>query len=108
MPRQAQGQQPPEAPPSPQKVAATSLLRPSDLSEHERSGLVPEMQAIEWRAFLADVKERGVVTPLEITPSGTVLDGRHRLRAARELELTAVPVRVVEPETRSLTCCARP
>ena len=56
------------------------------------------MQAIEWRAFLADVKERGVVTPLEITPSGTVLDGRHRLRAARELELTAVPVRVVEPE----------
>ena len=56
------------------------------------------MQAIEWRAFLADVKERGVVTPLEITPSGTVLDGRHRLRTARELELTAVPVRVVEPE----------
>jgi N6-adenosine-specific RNA methylase IME4 len=56
------------------------------------------MQAIEWRAFLADVKERGVVTPLEITPSGTILDGRHRLRAARELELTAVPVRVVEPE----------
>jgi N6-adenosine-specific RNA methylase IME4 len=56
------------------------------------------MQAIEWLSFLADVKERGVVTPLEITSEGVVLDGRHRLRAARELELAAVPVRVVEPE----------
>jgi N6-adenosine-specific RNA methylase IME4 len=56
------------------------------------------MQAIEWRAFLADVNERGVVTPLEITSEGVVLDGRHRLRAARELGLASVPVRVVEPE----------
>jgi N6-adenosine-specific RNA methylase IME4 len=56
------------------------------------------MQAIEWRSFLADAKERGIVTPLEITSAGMVLDGRHRLRAARELELAAVPVRVVEPE----------
>jgi len=56
------------------------------------------MQAIEWRSFLADVKERGIVTPLEITSEGVVIDGRHRLRAACELGLYEVPVRVVEPE----------
>jgi N6-adenosine-specific RNA methylase IME4 len=51
----------------------------------------------EYRAFLADVAERGILVPLEVTASGVVLDGRHRHRAARELNLTEVPVRVVSP-----------
>ena len=98
MPSEARDQQPQEAPPSPLKAAAGELLCPAYLREHERSGLVPEMQAAEWRSFLDDVAGRGVVTPLEITREGVVLDGRHRLRAARELGLASLPVRVVEPE----------
>jgi N6-adenosine-specific RNA methylase IME4 len=37
------------------------------------------------------------VVPLEVSAGGIVLDGRHRLRAAVELGLETVPVRVVSP-----------
>jgi ParB-like chromosome segregation protein Spo0J len=36
--------------------------------------------------------------PLEITAAGVVIDGQHRLRAAIELGLTRVPVRVIGPQ----------
>jgi N6-adenosine-specific RNA methylase IME4 len=55
------------------------------------------MRPGEWTAFLADVADHGIATPLDITPAGVVLDGRHRLRAATELGLGRVPVRVVAP-----------
>jgi N6-adenosine-specific RNA methylase IME4 len=48
-----------------------------------------------YAAFLADVKERGLLVPLEVTSEGAVLDGHHRLRAAKELQLPELPVRVV-------------
>src|SRR5919206_734684 len=67
------------------------------LSEHELARLVPAMPRDEFRAFLADVRARGIIDPLDITPKDVVLDGRHRLRAALELGLQRVPVRVVEP-----------
>ncbi len=67
------------------------------LHEHPQAGLVPEMSAGEYQALLADIGARGIVTPLELTRSGVVLDGRHRLRAARQLNLARVPVRVVDP-----------
>ncbi|MBI4491365.1 MAG: ParB N-terminal domain-containing protein, partial [Chloroflexi bacterium] len=44
------------------------------------------MRPDEWRAFVADVRERGILDPVRVAPDGvTVLDGRHRLRAALEL-----------------------
>lgn len=73
--------------------------RPTDsLREHPDSDLVPAMHAQEWQTFLLDVSERGILDPLEITRGGVVLDGRHRLRAARELALRSLPVRVVSPD----------
>jgi N6-adenosine-specific RNA methylase IME4 len=56
------------------------------------------MSADEYAPFLADIAERGILTPLEVTEAGVVLDGRARLRAARELGFGRVPTRVVEPE----------
>ena len=44
------------------------------------------------------VRAHGVLQPLEMTPAGVVLDGRHRLRAARELGVRKLPVRVVAPD----------
>ncbi len=62
------------------------------LIDHPLAAVVPEMRPAEWKAFLEDVRERGVQEPLRLAPDGrTVLDGRHRLRAARELALAAVP-----------------
>jgi N6-adenosine-specific RNA methylase IME4 len=53
------------------------------------------MRRDEWTAFLADVRLRGIVEPLVVRGS-TVLDGRHRLRAAKELNLAFVPVHEVD------------
>ena len=71
---------------------------PSTLRLHPQVGLVPAMSEAEYRALAADIDERRLQVPLEITRSGVVLDGRHRLRAALELGLTSVPVRIVAPE----------
>ncbi|MHB8325458.1 MAG: DNA-methyltransferase [Candidatus Dormibacteria bacterium] len=68
------------------------LTRVAALVDHPLAAVVPEMRPAEWRTFLEDVRERGVLEPLRLAPDGvTVLDGRHRLRAARELALAAVP-----------------
>lgn len=57
--------------------------------------LVPQMrEKEEWPAFLEDIRHHGILEPLVVGPDGvTVLDGRHRLRAAKELGLTTVRVR---------------
>src|SRR3954447_21296737 len=70
-----------------------ALLRP-----HEHEQLVPTLDGHEYLAFRADVERRGLLTPLEVTAAGVVLDGRQRLRAASELGLVEVPVVLVAPE----------
>jgi len=56
------------------------------------------MAPVEYAALLADVGERGILTALDVTSAGVVLDGRHRLRAAQELGLPELPVRRVAVE----------
>jgi ParB-like chromosome segregation protein Spo0J len=51
----------------------------------------------EYAAFAADIEARGIQVPLEITAEGALLDGRHRLRAASELGIERLPVRIVAP-----------
>ena len=67
------------------------------LREHPAALLVPVMTAAEFAAFKADIASHGIEQPLEITEDGVVLDGRHRLQAAREFDLKTVPVRVLNP-----------
>ena len=69
-----------------------------ELRDHPQAALVPSMADEEYAAFLVDLRERGVRVPLEMTSEGVVLDGHHRLRAARELGLPEVPVRLVAVE----------
>lgn len=79
---------------------AVLRLSVQELREHPLAAAIPEMRQAEWRAFLEDVQERGVLEPLRLAADGTtVLDGRHRLRAARELGIEAVPtaLAVCEP-----------
>jgi N6-adenosine-specific RNA methylase IME4 len=56
------------------------------------------MSAEEYAPFVADIAERGILTPLEVTEAGVILDGRARLRVATELGFEQVPTRIVEPE----------
>lgn len=54
--------------------------------------LVPDMRPSEWEVFYTDIAFRGIVTPLEVLADGTVVDGRHRLKAAKQLNLPNVPI----------------
>src|SRR5205823_8402966 len=77
--------------------AADAELRPPELLRpHAHAALVPAMSGEHYRGFCADIARRGLRVPLEITAANIVLDGVTRLRAARDLGLTAVPVRIVE------------
>lgn len=79
------------------KAAAVKGLDPAqalvaDLRLHPLTARRPEMRPEAWRAFGDDGREHGVLEPLRLASDGaTVLDGRHRLRAAREPSLEAVP-----------------
>jgi N6-adenosine-specific RNA methylase IME4/ParB-like chromosome segregation protein Spo0J len=81
-------------------VAAPARLTrsPTELRPHPQAARLPAMEEREYRAFLADVAERGLTTPLAVTQAGIVLDGHQQLRAALEVGLTQVPVRIVAPE----------
>lgn len=68
------------------------LANPRALKPHPLTHLIPEMRTSEWQDFYTDVALRGIKVPLEVLADGTVVDGRHRLRAALELGLKAVPV----------------
>lgn len=61
-----------------------------------------------FAAFKADISRRGLLTPLEITEKNIILDGKQRLRAANELGLDGVPVRMVAPadEVEYMLLCA--
>jgi ParB-like chromosome segregation protein Spo0J len=69
----------------------------SKLRSHPRAALVPAMGEPEYAAFRAHIDKHDIRVPLEITTAGVVIDGHQRLRAAIELGITRVPVRVIEP-----------
>lgn len=62
------------------------MLPVSGLELHPAAESVPPMKDDEWAAFLEDVPRVGVQTPLLAVKKGDghlMLDGRHRLKAAR-------------------------
>jgi hypothetical protein len=78
-----------------------TLRKLADLAVHPKVALTPELneEASEWAAILGMTEERGeILTPLFITPDDEVLDGRHRLKAARACKLKTVPCLVIEDE----------
>lgn len=70
------------------------LIKIDDLVEHPQSSIVPEMRTDEWEAFVDDVRDRGITDPIVICGK-IILDGRHRVRACRELHVDKVPFRAV-------------
>lgn len=57
---------------------------------------LPEPPEKEFSAFVESVRSNGVIVPLLVTTDGLLLDGHRRLRAAREVGLAEVPIRVVD------------
>ena len=57
---------------------------PTDLTEHPIAALMPAMTDEEYGALRDDIRANGLLAPITLY-DGQVLDGRHRLRACREL-----------------------
>lgn len=58
----------------------------SDLKENNTfSELVPEMTTQEYDDLVNSIRKQGVRQPIHILSDKTVLDGRHRVRACREI-----------------------
>lgn len=68
-----------------------------DLKENPKySALVPEMSVIEWQEFIENVKKFGIRQPIAINKDLTILDGRHRVRACKELGIQKIAAIVNE------------
>src|SRR3990172_2298752 len=59
--------------------------------------LVRPMNEGEWKRFLADVRAHGIREPLVLNAEDELLDGYHRLKAAKALGLEEVPYRTRNP-----------
>lgn len=52
--------------------------------------VMPDLTPIEFEALKADVAQHGVLVPVEMDESGSILDGHHRVRAWQELRAEGV------------------
>ncbi|MEM0124304.1 MAG: MT-A70 family methyltransferase [Candidatus Micrarchaeaceae archaeon] len=66
----------------------------SELKPHPHQGLVPKMTEEEYSALVKDIKLNGILQPIDITPERVILDGHHRVKAAKELGIKEVEVRI--------------
>ena len=72
---------------------AARYVKITDLREHElQAELSPWMSEKKWASFLDGITHDGILQPVVALPDGRVIDGKHRLRAARELGLAEVRV----------------
>ena len=63
----------------------------SDLKENNTfSELVPEMITQEYDDLVNSIKDQGVRQPIHILSDKTVLDGRHRVRACKEIGIKEI------------------
>ncbi|MGK0722604.1 ParB N-terminal domain-containing protein [Leucobacter sp. W1478] len=81
-------------------AASAVMMYPGDYDGPLLEGVfqpMPELTGDEYEALRADVKARGIVTPVMVDQRGRVLDGHHRLKVARDLGIVC-PV-IVHPVT---------
>jgi ParB-like chromosome segregation protein Spo0J len=66
--------------------------------------LLPPLTEDEYEALKGDIKERGVLVPIELDDIGNILDGHHRRQIAEELGLdcpTIIRTGLTEAQKRS-------
>jgi len=83
-----------KAVPGPAGRVATSSAAALAIRTSPALALLPPLSAEEFAALREDIAKRGVAVPLEVDgATGLVVDGAHRLRAAKEVGLETVPIR---------------
>lgn len=67
------------------------LINISELKENKQfSQMVPEMTEVEYKDFLKSIEKDGVRQPIHILLDKTILDGRHRVRACKDLGIEEI------------------
>ena len=78
--------------------------------------MIPELTEIEFEALKASIRETGrILVPVVVTSDGDIIDGKGRVRAAKELKITDYPCEIfdgLDPEEvrmrrLSLNCVRR-
>lgn len=65
------------------------------MSESDRYQVMPDLEPEEYRALKQDIEKNGVLVPIAVDESGSIIDGYHRQRVCEELDIDA-PTRVYE------------
>lgn len=73
-------------------------------AETSRFQTLPALSAEDYVALKNDIKERGVMVPVEYDQHWNIIDGHHRVRACKELGITEWPqkVRTYDDDTARL------
>jgi ParB-like chromosome segregation protein Spo0J len=72
------------------------LVDAIEKSNEQRYQLMPEMSKKAFESLKADIKKNGLRVPIDVDEDGNILDGYHRWRACRELNMDC--------ETRTVSC----
>ena len=73
----------------------SASVPPRLLTLHPLVELFPEMAADDYAAFVECVRTHGISDPVWIDDQNRIVDGRHRWRAANDLNLNALPTRPI-------------
>lgn len=68
------------------------------LKEHPLNAFLPNVEEEDFNLIVEDIKLRGILIPLIAKSDFTILTGHKRLKAARLLEMTELPVQIVLSE----------
>src|SRR5690625_474230 len=75
----------------------------SQLTEHSKQAeYSPPMNKKKWAEFVANIKDNGIRQPLTVTKGFRVIDGKHRLKAAKELGIESVRVIIEDIDESSI------
>jgi len=68
----------------------------SELKSHPHQYLIPPMSEDDYHNLLEDIKRNGILQPIDISYNNIILDGHHRVKAAKELGIKEIEVRIPE------------
>jgi len=68
----------------------------SELKLHPHQYLIPPMSEEDYNNLKEDIRRNGILQPIDITYNNVILDGHHRVKAAKELGIKEVEVRIPE------------
>ena len=80
----------------------TDALKAQGWTLHPAAGETPQLLIEEYLALRGRIKANGQRTPIVITKSGQLVDGRHRLMACHDLGLDPVTMMVTDEEAREV------